>query len=818
MRSSSWPAFRPRRLLAVTGLLSLALGLLMLTAAAHPAHAAASVAAPTAAGNLQAAAGHSPAPRKPSRAATKQFEAQVKQLAKAGRSAAASHGSFTKMGPHMWDPSLNGGQGGPNPNPSSVTVSQTASLVNQQLTVSWTNFTPSSNLAYNPANVAYPVMVAECKGTNPASPADCYAAENGGVTSTSGPFGPDNTSYATTAPDGTGVTDVQILTGVENQFLLCSQSSPCSLAIVPSQGGNYTVTPPNCADHSQDFFFGTGFAVGSEAFGGTNFSCSWAQRIMVPLTFARTASTCPTKTISNPVFSVAGSPMLSRAMNSWIAALCQGSHGFGIAYDGTLGEPAALQEVGSQLADVALTTRPASIQAINTGTNKFVYAPVGVTAVSIAYWFDNPVTGLPQTGVELDQTLVLKLLTQSYAFENDSCPIIPPPPLGCDNGVDHDPINLFTDPEFTALNPTVVEPVNGTIEIPTVVSGNSDMTWVVTNWITASTAGKGFLAGQFDANGYHINTYYLGLTWPYNSFVPQDPYPIIQHEYNPVFPLYTVASDQVLNWPPGTSVTKDQTGNYPRLPNQVPGQRALIAVLDQGDSAAFLFPTFAIPNGAGKYVQPTTASMLAALKGMTNDGNGTQLVNPNSKKKSAYPLTMVVYAMVPTSGISHTKAVAIAKWLDFAAGAGQTPGVQPGQLPLGFAPLPASMRAQTRKDALKVLHQTGATKTKTTNPSLPPASPTPSPTSSPGSVSLPAVTPSPTAGGPGISLVNDANAGPASITRYIFPALLILGGLAALAGSSSLIGASSDSISARLRRIRQGSVALRSRLRPRRSK
>ena len=184
------------------------------------------------------------------------------------------------------------------------------------------------------------------------------------------------------------------------------------------------------------------------------------------------------------------------------------------------------------------------------------------------------------------------------------------------------------------------------------------------------------------------------------------------------------------------------------------------------------------------FVQPTTASMTAALQGMTSAGDGTKQVNLASTNKDAYPLTMVIYAVVPTSGTSHTKAAAIARFLDFAAGAGQHPGVQPGQLPPGFAPLPASMQAQTRKDATDVLHQTGATPPqKTTNPGTGPGtSPAPNPGRSPGSVALPTVSPSPSATGNGVSLVNAADVRPASVTRYILPALLILGGLAALAG------------------------------------
>jgi hypothetical protein len=811
MSRSSSTAFRPRRALAVAGLLSMGAGVLMLTAVARPDHAAASVADRSTA--------------KPSPARERQFEAQARRLEAANRAQTASK-STTVTGPHMYDPAT----GQPFPNASTLTVTQTTSLVNQQVQVSWTNFTPSSALAYNPSNVAYPVMVTECKGTSPSSPADCYGAENGGVTSTSGQFGPMNDSYTTTATNGTGFTDLDILTSLENQFLGCTDTSPCSLAVVPAQGGNYSKSPPNCADHTADFSFGTGYAVGAQAFGSTNFSCSWAQRIVIPLTFARTAAFCPLK---NAVFSAAGSPMAARAMESWVAALCVGSHGLTIAYDSTIAEPQALTDLGTGQTDIALTTRAASPQGISTGTKHYLYAPIAVSAVSIAYWFDNPVTGLPYTGINLNQRLVLKLLTQSYAFENDGCPsTIPGTP--CDPGVDRNPLSMFADPEFQAVNPPFggptpqdSPPFDGYLTIPTVVSGNTDTSWTLTNWIIAYAQAKDFIAGNFDPWGMHINTYYKTLQWPNNSLVGQDPAAFISHLFNPVFPLSAVATDQVENWPPEFSDQKDQFGNFDRLTPELPGQRALVAIVGEGDSAAFLFPTAALPNPGCtiinparmltkcNFVQPTTASMTAALQGMTSAGQGTQQVNLAKFNKDAYPLTMVIYAVVPTSGTSRTKAAAIAKFLDFAAGAGQHPGVQPGQLPPGFAPLPASMQAQTRKDAQAVLHQTGATPPpKTTNPSTPPggsspgSSTTPTSGSSPGSVALPTVAPSPGAPGSGISLVNTADVHPASVTRYILPALLILGGLAALAGSSSLIGSSSTPISARLRRISEGGKAL----------
>ena len=355
------------------------------------------------------------------------------------------HSPTTKTGPHMYNPAT----GKPFPDASTATVSRTTQLANQMVRVSWTNFTPSSSLVYNNENVAYPVMVTECKGTDPSSPADCYGAENGGVGSTSGPAGPFNDAYATTGPNGTGQADIEILTKVENEYLGCNSTHPCSLAVVPAQGGNYSTTPPRCNDHSQDFTFGSGTAVGANSFGSQDFACSWAKRIVFPLTFARTAATCPTE---KAAFSTAGSPMVARAMNSWLAALCTGSHGMTINYDGTISEPQALAGLGTGQTDVALTTRTASAQGISSGPKHFVYAPVAVSATSVAYWFDNSLTGQPVTNIRLNQRLLLKLFTTSYAFDNDGCPS-PVQGVPCDKGVDHNPLNLFRDKEFLKLNP-----------------------------------------------------------------------------------------------------------------------------------------------------------------------------------------------------------------------------------------------------------------------------------------------------------------------------------------------------------------------------
>ncbi len=125
--------------------------------------------------------------------------------------------------------------------------------------------------------------------------------------------------------------------------------------------------------------------------------------------------------------------------------------------------------------------------------------------------------------------------------------------------------------------------------------------------------------------------------------------------------------------------------------------------------------------------------------------------NGSKKVRGAYPLTMVIYAMVPTKGIPKKKAAKIAQWLDFVANQGQRPGYAPGQLPPGYLPLTAKMRAQTLADAQLVLAQQGNPSKKKATASKSASSSTPSPAASA------SPTPASTATGPTVSLGYDAN-------------------------------------------------------------
>ena len=101
---------------------------------------------------------------------------------------------------------------------------------------------------------------------------------------------------------------------------------------------------------------------------------------------------------------------------------------------------------------------------------------------------------------------------------------------------------------------------------------------------------------------------------------------------------------------------------------------------------------------------------------VTAPGHVTQDMPEKGKAAGAYPLTMVVYAMVPTGGIRtgqgrQDRAVPRLR--------GQRrPGSRhpAGQLPPGYLPLTAAMRAQTLAAARKVAAQAGNPGTETQRP------------------------------------------------------------------------------------------------------
>src|SRR5581483_2709664 len=73
----------------------------------------------------------------------------------------------------------------------------------------------------------------------------------------------------------------------------------------------------------------------------------------------------------------------------------------------------------------------------------------------------------------------------------------------------------------------------------------------------------------------------------------------------------------------------------------------------------------------------------------------------------AYPLTALTYAVVSPSTLNAAAGKDYAAFLRYAAGPGQQPGINPGQLPLGMAPLPDNLKKQTTDAAATIEAQAG---------------------------------------------------------------------------------------------------------------
>jgi ABC-type phosphate transport system substrate-binding protein len=675
-----------------------------------------------------------------------------------------------------------------------VTVSPTTDLVSQVVHVSWSNFTPTignGSLTAEPNAddgasggdplELYNLAIFECSGTNPQSPVgdgtlpqskDCYDISN--VTQVQATAGAANGVIGFTSSKGTGQANMYVEAGPENSFLHCGVSSPCSLVIVPNWGGEQapaknatTGKPltPDCTNHTQDDGgLLDGESVETASYVSIGAQCSWADRIVVPLSFAPSSANCPTT--STPVFQVEGSPMMENAMEQWQAGWCTGRSALSFQYtpeDEYLAREFFLEGSGALNAsvDMALVTQPANGTDSNGAqptARQYTYAPLANSAIAFAYDIDNPNTGEPFTNLVLNARLAAKLLTQSYALGYD-CTEQPPPDAGqkplpaasstCDPAVSHNPDTIFDDPEFYDLNGgdtaknvgqfpadnSFADTLDG-VFLPTVDAETTDMTYDMTGWMQSDPTARAFLNGQAATGtipgtgktSMTVNKYYRDIAYPTDEFEPLDsgwsvepdvsPGGLdesIQAAWNPVVNLDTVATDLATYAPTsvnpvpicGLTACTGNTGyKNPNLTGEYLGQDQLTGVVSESQAAADQFSVFQLVNAAGKAVGPTSASILAAVSQMTTNPDGiTQSANFASKDPAAYPLTMVDYAMVPTCGLPAAKASAISAFLTDVATEGQTAGDLPGQLAEGYVPLNSHQLAQLKSAASAVKAQ-----------------------------------------------------------------------------------------------------------------
>jgi len=599
--------------------------------------------------------------------------------------------------------------------------------------------------------------------------------------------------YGRTRSDGTGFEFFEVQTGLEAPGLGCGQVSSaapggraCWLVVVPRSDREVDGTVRGVS--SSDGLISSPLS-----------SANWKHRLIVPLTFQPIGDSCP---IGRPEQGTLGSELIAEAMSRWQPALCEsGTTNFSYA---VIGDTAARRRLLEPEPGLVFLQRPIPAEQVPAGSEP-VYAPVALSGVAIAFNVDRqtPVDadpGIKQrdgqrvTDIKLNQRIVAKLLTQSYRYDASGPGVVP----------DSNPFDLSRDPEFVALNPEFAElqiPALGRIVLPL---GLSDATRSVWEYVLADSAARSFLSGKADRWGMVVNPMYKRVD------LPREDYPKADLQCLAVpgasLPLCTLDSQAYSNdyFSSARALSRGESFNratfdpnaqpaaWKRNPPQPSGKRALIAVVDTASAARFNLTVASLRNASGEFVAPTSKSLVAAARAVDLSVGPAQ-PDPAAQVTGAYPLSAVTYAATVPSALSKADGRNYADLLDYAADDGQVPGTGKGELPEGYAPLPAALRGETASAARTVRTESGPTPTPSPTATddgsdsgsgsgggEPAGEPTTDPTVEPTGSSEPSASPTATPDTRPVAATAPTPADPVPSTRYALVVALVLGAAALL--------------------------------------
>jgi hypothetical protein len=672
---------------------------------------------------------------------------------------------------------------------------------------------------------------------------------------------------ARTFPDGTGEATFQVDTGEESPGLGCGQS------VEPQAGGTtkvpkcwLVIVPRSTGDkENPDGDPATG-VVDTSPLGPT----AWRNRIAIPLSFNPLATSC---VLGSAQRRVVGGELAALASASWQPSLCAQNSAVSYTYE-SLDDSrvrSLITEGSDPSSGLGVVSQPADPTTVDP-TNPPSYAPIALSGVVIGMNIDRranlgpdgnflpseeALAGTIIQHVDLTPRLVAKLLTQSYkgAFIG---------PTGY-SWLTHNPGTIYDDPDFKQFNPEFAEllPPNALNASQAIVEERSaDANALLWQWILSDPEAKSFLDGTPDPFGMKVNPYYstnpsvnpAGAGTPTgapDNFSKADPY-CYDSGIKVGSPLVPARPLCVLDWWPyvgsmhdaATATLSTNTGSHTSLnpsatsgdtawsadgPEGV-GQAVVLSVTDTADAARYGLETAALSRAgddtAGRtFVAADTPGLKAGAAAMKPSAvQGVLSPDPSTSAAGAYPLTELSYAMVVPGNLDAGAAGDYAAFIKYAATTGQTPGLDVGDLPPGYAPLPSSMvsQAQAVATALTTPPTTSTTSTSTTSttsttappapapaPAPPPAStraaarapaPAPAPAPSPTAPPAPAPAPAPAAVAlaPALPAAQTAPAprtarSPLGVIRFAVPLALVFGLVAAG-------GASVPSVQRRLRK------------------
>jgi hypothetical protein len=611
--------------------------------------------------------------------------------------------------------------------------------------------------------------------------------------------------FARTFTDGTGQQLFQVDTGLEAPGLGCGQD------IEPGQGG--ALITPQCwivavprstpeAENPPDSGIGNDQGVVTSPLT----PAAWANRIAVPIGFNPVGSSCA---IGANAQQIVGSELAGPAVASWEPALCSqpGSPAFSYVQNSDDAARTNLVAPTFGAAGLSVFSDPANPNLV-ASTNPIVYAPLTLSGVVVAFNIQrvagiDPSTGSPYPGEEalagdqvahvyLTPRLVAKLLTESYQAQLED--------ITADRSasyawVQHNPVSLLDDPDFLQYNPEFAfldtrEKIDAGTLLVEEASSDSDLQ--VWRWILADPAAVSWLDGTPDPWGMQVNPLYtsaLQLGGSSTGVAPEnfpksDPY-CYQTGDTVVGPPPQLARPLcLLDWSPyaltmsaaaqATAAANDgakTTFNPSQSPQnawgsngpEVSGTHFVVSITDSASAARFGLQAASL-SPAGQDTNPTfaapdTAGLTAGEAAMVPSSVTGVLQSDPTSTSGAYPLTMLTYAAATPEGLSTSQRQLYAQFLTFATGPGQTIGVQPGQLPNGYVPLPAALLQQDAAAEAEILNPP-------TFPSAPAASASTPPASSP-TPELPATGPDLASGGGSTTVTPSGSGTPSSKSRRV---------------------------------------------------
>ncbi len=519
--------------------------------------------------------------------------------------------------------------------------------------------------------------------------------------------------WAGSGNDGTGSVSFEVQTVVQSHALGCGAPIEESGATVGA-GCWLVVLPRGSTDNGSTNITQSGL-----------FADSWQHALAVELDFAPVGSRCPE---GQQERRLSGSELASLAVSSWQPVVCNQEGGSVYSLITGAESDAVFQAVTSAEAPLALTSfpyRPEDPEA----ADPLAYAPIALTGVTVSVAIDrlpdpNDRT-IPQeyrdaarsafTTVNFTPRLLAKLLSYSYRSAL---------PRGADLSYlrGTNPYNVTEDPDFLAVNDPewAAQDLNGPAIADIIVpQGRSDAARAVWAYIAADADARDFLSGRPDPWGMIVNPYFstdaatnptgTAFTLERDDFPKADPIEVTPRNEGPINLITWRPYANDLDTVSYLTLRGDGLGlggwdpmalpvpKFGKAPRSLPGEQRLLGLTSTASAARYQVVTASLRNSAGHFVAPSTAGMLASAAAMTVSSTqaATLAYDPQSDAaraaSDAYPLSLPVYAASNPALTEKERRAAYAGFIRYAVSApGQTLGVEVGQLPEGFAPLPSA--------------------------------------------------------------------------------------------------------------------------------